>query len=236
MRCGSSTSPTLWAPYGLKLLLGLRGEQKHQLTSLLPQVGFRHPKDYVSYVWARSDDGERCIEKQLCTQVSNSRSQGHVCHGVRQQHGPLDGTEQGAGPCMSVWGGAALCSARCPSAAGDVLRGSTAQREGRVHPWLLQQHLQQHRGRDRALPGQQCLEAEGGRRELSARQDVLLASPPPAPCMGQSPVLMLCCRSPCLGPRRAAALRTARAAARRRRMTARLSCWPPNPAAPARAR
>lgn len=35
----------------------------------LYRVGFRHPKDYVSYVWARSDDGERCIEKQLCTQV-----------------------------------------------------------------------------------------------------------------------------------------------------------------------
>ncbi|KAF2978241.1 hypothetical protein EK904_005549 [Melospiza melodia maxima] len=34
------------------------------------QVGFRHPKDYVSYVWARSDDGERCLEKQLCAQVS----------------------------------------------------------------------------------------------------------------------------------------------------------------------
>jgi len=34
------------------------------------QVGFRHPKDYVSYVWARSDDGERCLEKQLCVQVS----------------------------------------------------------------------------------------------------------------------------------------------------------------------
>ncbi|XP_075372170.1 phosphatidylinositol 4,5-bisphosphate 5-phosphatase A isoform X3 [Mycteria americana] len=33
------------------------------------QVGFRHPKDYVSYVWARSDDGERCLEKQLCAQV-----------------------------------------------------------------------------------------------------------------------------------------------------------------------
>ncbi|NXK57267.1 PI5PA phosphatase, partial [Chauna torquata] len=26
----------------------------------LYRVGFRHPKDYVSYVWARSDDGERC--------------------------------------------------------------------------------------------------------------------------------------------------------------------------------
>ncbi|KAM7004574.1 phosphatidylinositol 4,5-bisphosphate 5-phosphatase A isoform 2-T2 [Passerculus sandwichensis] len=33
------------------------------------QVGFRHPKDYVSYVWARSDDGERCLEKQLYAQV-----------------------------------------------------------------------------------------------------------------------------------------------------------------------
>ncbi|NXU94889.1 PI5PA phosphatase, partial [Xiphorhynchus elegans] len=32
----------------------------------LYRVGFRHPKDYVSYVWARSDDGERCLEKQLC--------------------------------------------------------------------------------------------------------------------------------------------------------------------------
>ncbi|NXX00314.1 PI5PA phosphatase, partial [Larus smithsonianus] len=31
----------------------------------LYRVGFRHPKDYVSYVWARSDDGERCLEKQL---------------------------------------------------------------------------------------------------------------------------------------------------------------------------
>ncbi|NXL98262.1 PI5PA phosphatase, partial [Tyrannus savana] len=27
----------------------------------LYRVGFRHPKDYVSYVWARSDDGERCV-------------------------------------------------------------------------------------------------------------------------------------------------------------------------------
>ncbi|XP_035168407.1 phosphatidylinositol 4,5-bisphosphate 5-phosphatase A [Oxyura jamaicensis] len=35
----------------------------------LYRVGFRHPKDYVSYVWARSDDGERFIEKQLCAQV-----------------------------------------------------------------------------------------------------------------------------------------------------------------------
>ncbi|NXI68732.1 PI5PA phosphatase, partial [Anseranas semipalmata] len=35
----------------------------------LYQVGFRHPKDYVSYVWARSDDGERCVEKPLCAQV-----------------------------------------------------------------------------------------------------------------------------------------------------------------------
>ncbi|XP_054076001.1 phosphatidylinositol 4,5-bisphosphate 5-phosphatase A isoform X1 [Rissa tridactyla] len=35
----------------------------------LYRVGFRHPKDYVSYVWARSDDGERCLEKQLCAQV-----------------------------------------------------------------------------------------------------------------------------------------------------------------------
>ncbi|OXB65861.1 hypothetical protein ASZ78_008555 [Callipepla squamata] len=35
----------------------------------LYRVGFRHPKDYVSYVWARSDDGERCVEKQLCAQV-----------------------------------------------------------------------------------------------------------------------------------------------------------------------
>ncbi|NWI00825.1 PI5PA phosphatase, partial [Tichodroma muraria] len=32
----------------------------------LYRVGFRHPKDYVSYVWARSDDGDRCLEKQLC--------------------------------------------------------------------------------------------------------------------------------------------------------------------------
>lgn len=43
-------------------------------TGVLPctctQVGFRHPKDYVSYVWARSDDGERCLEKQPCAQVS----------------------------------------------------------------------------------------------------------------------------------------------------------------------
>ncbi|NXG44021.1 PI5PA phosphatase, partial [Psilopogon haemacephalus] len=35
----------------------------------LYRVGFRHPKDYVSYVWARSDDGERCLEKQLWAQV-----------------------------------------------------------------------------------------------------------------------------------------------------------------------
>ncbi|NWU86535.1 PI5PA phosphatase, partial [Onychorhynchus coronatus] len=35
----------------------------------LYRVGFRHPKDYVSYVWARSDEGERCLEKQLWTQV-----------------------------------------------------------------------------------------------------------------------------------------------------------------------
>ncbi|NXY79800.1 PI5PA phosphatase, partial [Glareola pratincola] len=35
----------------------------------LYRVGFRHPKDYVSYVWARSDDGERCLERQLCAQV-----------------------------------------------------------------------------------------------------------------------------------------------------------------------
>ncbi|KAM4891086.1 phosphatidylinositol 4,5-bisphosphate 5-phosphatase A isoform 2-T2 [Sylvia borin] len=35
----------------------------------LYRVGFRHPKDYVSYVWARSDDGERCLEKHLCAQV-----------------------------------------------------------------------------------------------------------------------------------------------------------------------
>ncbi|XP_029880659.1 phosphatidylinositol 4,5-bisphosphate 5-phosphatase A [Aquila chrysaetos chrysaetos] len=35
----------------------------------LYRVGFRHPKDYVSYVWARSDDGERCLDKQLCAQV-----------------------------------------------------------------------------------------------------------------------------------------------------------------------
>ncbi|XP_030316453.1 phosphatidylinositol 4,5-bisphosphate 5-phosphatase A [Calypte anna] len=35
----------------------------------LYRVGFRHPKDYMSYVWARSDDGERCLEKQLCAQV-----------------------------------------------------------------------------------------------------------------------------------------------------------------------
>ncbi|KAM6052215.1 phosphatidylinositol 4,5-bisphosphate 5-phosphatase A [Chlamydotis macqueenii] len=35
----------------------------------LYRVGFRHPKDYVSYVWARSEDGERCLEKQLCAQV-----------------------------------------------------------------------------------------------------------------------------------------------------------------------
>ncbi|XP_061865818.1 phosphatidylinositol 4,5-bisphosphate 5-phosphatase A isoform X2 [Colius striatus] len=35
----------------------------------LYRVGFRHPKDYVSYVWARSEEGERCLEKQLCAQV-----------------------------------------------------------------------------------------------------------------------------------------------------------------------
>ncbi|NXQ49969.1 PI5PA phosphatase, partial [Catharus fuscescens] len=35
----------------------------------LYRVGFRHPKDYVSYVWARSDEGERCLEKQLYAQV-----------------------------------------------------------------------------------------------------------------------------------------------------------------------
>uniref|UniRef100_A0A8C3JPS2 Phosphatidylinositol 4,5-bisphosphate 5-phosphatase A n=1 Tax=Calidris pygmaea TaxID=425635 RepID=A0A8C3JPS2_9CHAR len=35
----------------------------------LYRVGFRHPKDYVSYVWARTDDGERCLEKQMCAQV-----------------------------------------------------------------------------------------------------------------------------------------------------------------------
>ncbi|XP_065502547.1 phosphatidylinositol 4,5-bisphosphate 5-phosphatase A isoform X1 [Caloenas nicobarica] len=35
----------------------------------LYRVGFRHPKDYVSYVWARSDDGDRFLEKQLCAQV-----------------------------------------------------------------------------------------------------------------------------------------------------------------------
>lgn len=40
------------------------------LLCMCAQVGFRHPKDYVSYVWARSDDGERCLEKQLCAQVS----------------------------------------------------------------------------------------------------------------------------------------------------------------------
>ncbi|NXM70028.1 PI5PA phosphatase, partial [Serilophus lunatus] len=38
----------------------------------LYRVGFRHPKDYVSYIWARSDDGERCLEKQLCVQVTFS--------------------------------------------------------------------------------------------------------------------------------------------------------------------
>ncbi|NXX96877.1 PI5PA phosphatase, partial [Centropus bengalensis] len=38
----------------------------------LYRVGFRHPKDYVSYVWARSDEGERCMEKQLCAQVTFS--------------------------------------------------------------------------------------------------------------------------------------------------------------------
>ncbi|XP_074966778.1 phosphatidylinositol 4,5-bisphosphate 5-phosphatase A isoform X2 [Phalacrocorax aristotelis] len=41
----------------------------------LYRVGFRHPKDYVSYVWARSDDGERCLEKQLCAQISLPRSE-----------------------------------------------------------------------------------------------------------------------------------------------------------------
>ncbi|KAL2298674.1 hypothetical protein Nmel_015680 [Mimus melanotis] len=40
------------------------------------QVGFRHPKDYVSYVWARSDDGERCLEKQLYAQVSLGQAHG----------------------------------------------------------------------------------------------------------------------------------------------------------------
>ncbi|PKK16914.1 hypothetical protein A306_00000344 [Columba livia] len=35
----------------------------------LYRVGFRHPKDYMSYVWARSDDGDRFLEKQLCAQV-----------------------------------------------------------------------------------------------------------------------------------------------------------------------
>ncbi|XP_068767404.1 phosphatidylinositol 4,5-bisphosphate 5-phosphatase A isoform X2 [Struthio camelus] len=35
----------------------------------LYQVGFRHPKDYVSYVWARSDDEDSCTEKQVCAQV-----------------------------------------------------------------------------------------------------------------------------------------------------------------------
>ncbi|NXE50981.1 PI5PA phosphatase, partial [Casuarius casuarius] len=32
-------------------------------------VGFRHPKDYVSYVWARSDDEDCCMEKQAYAQV-----------------------------------------------------------------------------------------------------------------------------------------------------------------------
>ncbi|KAM8992688.1 phosphatidylinositol 4,5-bisphosphate 5-phosphatase A isoform 2-T2 [Ara ararauna] len=41
----------------------------------LYRVGFRHPKDYVSYVWARSDDGERCLEKQPCAQISLPRSE-----------------------------------------------------------------------------------------------------------------------------------------------------------------
>lgn len=51
----------------------------HLCSPVHTQVGFRHPKDYVSYVWARSDDGERFIEKQLCAQVSVSRSQGQLC-------------------------------------------------------------------------------------------------------------------------------------------------------------
>ncbi|XP_062445715.1 phosphatidylinositol 4,5-bisphosphate 5-phosphatase A isoform X2 [Rhea pennata] len=41
----------------------------------LYQVGFRHPKDYVSYVWARSDDEDCCMEKQVCAQISLSRSE-----------------------------------------------------------------------------------------------------------------------------------------------------------------
>ncbi|NXA37943.1 PI5PA phosphatase, partial [Eudromia elegans] len=35
----------------------------------LYQVGFRHPKDYVSYVWARSEEDDCCVEKQAWAQV-----------------------------------------------------------------------------------------------------------------------------------------------------------------------
>lgn len=59
---------------------------------------------------------------------------------------------------------------------------------------------------------------------------------PTAPCEGQPAVLMQGCRFPCPGWRRAAAPRTAQAAAQKRRTTAHLSCWPPNPVAPAQAR
>ncbi|XP_061226418.1 phosphatidylinositol 4,5-bisphosphate 5-phosphatase A isoform X2 [Neopsephotus bourkii] len=114
----------------------------------LYRVGFRHPKDYVSYVWARSDDGERCLEKQPCAQVMFSEE-------------------------------------ALPKGKGEYILGYYSNTSSSI----------------------------AGVTE---------------PFQG--------CRSPCPGQRRAAAPQTARAAAQKRRMTARLSCWPPSPVAPAQAR
>lgn len=142
------------------------------------QVGFRHPKDYVSYVWARSDDGERFVEKQLCAQVSVSRSHGQPCKmlGVCVPYGKAPAptsvasliTRKALLPhCVGIralswvwrWWGTPPCPAPVPISfpwpAGAVLRGGAAQGERRVHPRVLQQHLQQHRRGDGALPGEQ---------------------------------------------------------------------------------
>lgn len=58
---------------------------------------------------------------------------------------------------------------------------------------------------------------------------------PTVPCESQLAVLMQGCRFPYPGQRKAAALRTAQAAAQKK-MTVHLSSWPLNPVAPARAR
>lgn len=235
------------------------------LLCMCAQVGFRHPKDYVSYVWARSDDGERCLEKQLCAQVSWGQPcclagtsaprcgrQWPVCAPGWGRQAPRYcfvlslGQARGVGNrdlCfwlgLELGGGAPLCQPWCPSGVcGLQVMFSEEALPKRNGEYILGYYSNTSSSIAGVTePFQMSTGKRGGGMweggSLDGGDQLLWY--PTVPCERQLAVLMQGCRSPYPGQRRAAAPRTAQAAAQKR-MTVHLSSWPPNPVAPARAR